>query len=92
MTRCCVLHCELDSEALSSWSGQLKDVRDERRIIALRLIASGQTALEVAKVIALNERTVRVWVAKFNDGGIESLGYAKPPGGKKRLTSEQEAE
>lgn len=92
MTRHCVLHRAIDSMDLSSLGDQLKDSRVERRIIALRLISSGQQAIDVAKIVGVNERTVRVWVSNFNRTGIESLGYAKHPGAKRHLTPMEEEE
>ena len=92
MTRRCVLHHALDSECLSSLGDQIKKPRVERRIIALRLIAAGQQAIEIAKILDVNERTIRTWVSKFNQDGIKALGYIKPLGGKKHLTSAEEEE
>ena len=92
MTRRCALHRELDSECLSFLGEQIKKPRVERRIIALRLIASGQQAIDIAKILDVNERTVRTWVSKFNQDGIKTLGYIKPLGGKPHLTHAEEKE
>jgi transposase len=92
MTRRCVLHREIESVDMSFLGDQRKDSRVERRIIALRLISSGQQAIEVAKIVGVDERTVRVWVANFNRTGVESLRYARHPGPRSHLTSAQEEE
>jgi len=92
MTRHCILHRELDSDCLSSLGDQINKPRVERRIIALRLIAAGQQAIDVAKILYVNERTIRTWVTKFNQDGIKALGYIKPLGGKKQLTPDEEGE
>jgi len=44
-----------------------------RRLDAIRLAALGYTAAEVAERVFLSERQVRVWVARYNDGGTDAL-------------------
>jgi transposase len=87
-----VLQYALDSSVLSSLGERRKDARVERRIIALRQISLGRTAQEAADVVGVSEKTVRSWVAAFNNEGIDSAVYDKYKGGAHHLTPEQEAE
>lgn len=66
--------------------------RVERKIIALRMVAQGQTAQKAADAIAVGEATVRRWVAAFNDQGIASLPYARHPGATPKLSPKQQEE
>ena len=92
MSRRCILVGSVAEEELSSLGCRRKEARVERRVVALRLIASGQLAKDVAPVIGVNEKTVREWVKSFNHKGVASLRCDTKKGSKPHLTPEQEAE
>ena len=89
--RLVLLH-SLDSSALASLAERRKDARVERRIIALRQISLGRTAQEAADVVGVSERTIREWVAAFNEEGTASLLYDKYKGAIPHLTAQQREE
>jgi Transposase and inactivated derivatives len=84
--------CGFDKSLLSELGDALHDARVERRIIALRMVASGQRAQEVGQAVSVDERTVRVWVKEFNRNGVESLRYERYTGAKPQLPPEKESE
>jgi transposase len=65
---------------------------ERRRLLAARRVSEGRPAAEVARVLGVNERTVRGWVKQYEAGGAAALAAKRHPGPKPRLTPEQEAE
>jgi transposase len=49
------------------------DARMARRIQGIRLAARGMTGPEIVEILGVARRTVQVWVAKYNQGGLEAL-------------------
>jgi len=92
MSKRLVLTRPLDSSVLDSLGERRKDARVERRIIALRQVALGRKAEETAQTVGVNEKTIREWVAAFNDKGVSSLLYDNHRGRIPHLTPEQEEE
>lgn len=64
--------------------------RVARRLTAVRLALLGRTAPEVAEQVLLSERSVRAWIARYNDGGTDALIDRPGRGRKKPLTDDQE--
>lgn len=64
--------------------------RVARRLSAVRLALLGHTAPEVAEQVLLSERSVRAWVARYNDGGADALTDRPGRGRKAPLTSDQQ--
>lgn len=60
--------------------------------MAVRRVAEGWPAAEVARFPEVHERTVRRWAAAHAAGGAAALAARPHPGPKPRLTAEQEAE
>ncbi len=61
-----------------------------RRLSAVRLALLGHTAADVGARVLLSERRVRVWVARYNDGGTDALADRSGRGRKPPLTDDQE--
>ena len=92
MSRRCILVGSVAEAELSSLGARRKEARVERRVVALRLIASGQLAKDIAPAVGVNEKTVREWVKAFNHKGVASLRCDSYKGSKPHLTAGQEAE
>jgi transposase len=69
-----------------------RDADQVRRLLAIAAVYEGQNRSEAARVGAMDRQTLRDWVHRFNAAGPEGLIARKPPGVKRRLTGEQEAE
>jgi transposase len=63
-----------------------------RRLLAIAAVYEGKDRSEAARVGAMDRQTLRDWVHRFNAAGPDGLIDRKPPGVKRRLTVEQEAE
>lgn len=61
-----------------------------RRLSAVRWALLGHAAPDVAARVLLSERSVRAWVARYNDGGTGALADRPGRGRKKALTDGQE--
>lgn len=61
-----------------------------RRLAAVRLALLGRTAPQIAGEVLLSERSVRAWVARYNDGGPDALADRAGRGRKGPLTPDQE--
>ena len=63
-----------------------------RRLVAIAAIYEGKDRAQAARIGAMDRQTLRDWVLRFNAAGPAGLIDRKPPGVKRRLTAEQEAE
>lgn len=63
-----------------------------RRLLAIAAVYEGKDRSAAARAGAMDRQTLRDWVHRFNAAGPEGLIDRKPPGVKRRLTVEQEAE
>ena len=92
MPRRCTLNRSIDESELASLGENRKNARVERRILALRMIAAGQLAVDIAPIVGVDERTVRDWVQKYNSEGVSSLRYDACKGSQSHLSPEAEEE
>ncbi len=65
--------------------------RVSRRLLAVRAAVLGRTAVEAGAAALMSERSARGWVARYNEGGAESLADRPGRGRKAPLTPEQES-
>lgn len=66
----------------------------ELRRVAVNLVLSGKTRVEVAKAVGVNRRFVGEWVAAYNEKGdaaLAGLRRGRRPGEQKALSKQQEA-
>lgn len=66
-----------------------RDSREKIRWQALRLVKMGMAARKAAKIIGCNEKSVRTWVSKYNNNGIDAMRNRKPPGRRPKLSIKQ---
>ena len=64
-----------------------------RRMLAIALVLEGQPRAVAARFCGMDRQTLRDWVHRYNDEGVEGL-YNRPKqnGPRSRLSSEQEAQ
>jgi transposase len=70
----------------------VRDGDQVRRLLAVAAVYEGKERTEAAQIGAMDRQTLRDWVHRFNAEGPDGLIDRKPPGVKRRLTAEQEAE
>ena len=71
---------------------KVKDAAQARRLLALGAVADGHSRAEAAKVGGMDRQTLRDWVHRFNDGGIDALTNKYAGGPPRKLTELQELE
>lgn len=69
-----------------------RDGDQVRRLLAVAAVYEGKDRAAAAQIGAMDRQTLRDWVHRFNAAGPDGLIDRKPPGVKRRLTAEQEAE
>jgi putative transposase len=75
-----------DRQALDKLlSSGVQQVRVVLRALALRQLASGCSAAEVAPVVGMTGKAVRSIARRYREGGLERALYEKARPGKKRL-------
>lgn len=72
---------------------KIKDASLRVRVTAVRLVMEGYLGKDVAKMINLCRQSVALYVARFNEGGLDHLLDRRlPPGHMPFLTEEQQQE
>lgn len=66
------------------------DVAAARRMLALALVLEGKSRSEAAISCGMDRQTLRDWVHRYNAEGLEGLHNRTAPGGKPKLSPEQE--
>ena len=89
MRPCVRLTRDLDLEGIKALEGASNDVRERRRLTAIRLCNQGYKTPEICKILGVTKSSVQRWVKKFNSGGLEALRSRKLPGKARWLTDEQ---
>jgi transposase len=69
-----------------------QDADQVRRLLAIAAVYEGKDRAAAAQIGAMDRQTLRDWVHRFNAAGPDGLIDRQPPGVKRRLTAEQEAE
>lgn len=71
-------------------SRSVKDSAQARRCLALAAVADGLSRTDAAKAGGMDRQTLRDWVHRFNDEGIDGLKDRHAGAPPRKLTSEQE--
>lgn len=83
---------ELDAGGLRRAAARSDNAGASRRMLALALVLDGRTRTEAAELCGMDRQTLRDWVHRYNEFGLPGLSDRTPPGAKRRLSGEQEAE
>ena len=78
-------------ELLSCVKGQREDHGVARRANALLLLDDGMSCAQIAKVLFLDDDTVRSWHKQYLAEDWEAVAYDEWKGGQSRMTIAQEA-
>ena len=71
---------------------RVKDAAQARRLLALGAVADGYSRAEAAKAGGMDRQTLRDWVHRFNEGGVEALINRHAGAPPRKLTPAQELE
>lgn len=84
---------ELSAGARRAAASRSEDADAARRMLAIALVTEGWSRQDAAKACAMDRQTLRDWVIRYNEAGLEGLhnrsGRNGPP---PRLSEEQRAE
>lgn len=83
---------EAEQGAIQQREGETKDVRELKRLQAVRLYGSGQSMRAVVNVAGSSRRTVQRWVQDYQEGGLAGLKPRWQGANAKKLSDEQRAE
>ena len=86
------LRADWDAAGVRAAARSAQDGDQVRRLLAIAAVYEGKDRAAAAKIGAMDRQTLRDWVHRFNAAGPAGLIDRKPPGVKRRLTAEQEAE
>lgn len=67
------------------------NAKQTRRLLAIALVLEGAPRAEAARQTGMDRQTLRDWVHRFNDLGIDGLISRRPPGRTAKLTTAQMA-
>lgn len=80
------------ASALRSFATRSRDVAQSRRLLALAMVLDGGSRLEAARQAGMDRQTLRDWVHRYNEAGVDGLLSRQPPGPAPKLTEAQMAE
>ncbi|MDQ0469669.1 transposase [Labrys wisconsinensis] len=80
------------SAELRALSGRCRDGAQVRRLLALALVLEGRSRTEAAALNGMDRQTLRDWVQRYNDLGVEGLTSRSSPGRAPALSEHQMAE
>ena len=87
-----ITRTELDAADLRAAAARSQDAAAARRMLGLALVLEGYGRSEAARAAGMDRQTLRDWVHRYNQSGLEGLKNrperGKPP---RKLTAEQEA-
>jgi len=86
------LRVDFGAAEMRSLAGRTKDANQVRRLLALAAVYDGKRREEAACIGGMDRQTLRDWAHRFNQLGPEGLLDRKAPGGKPKLSADQQAE
>ena len=67
------LRADYSAEALRALARRTKDVNQSRRLLSLAAVRDGMDRRSAAKIGGMDRQTLRDWVIRYNEHGIEGL-------------------
>ena len=85
-----ITRMDLSAAELRARTARMEDAGAVRRALAIALVMEGASREEAARVSGMDRQTLRDWVHRYNDNGLDGLSNRHAPGRKPVLTEEQE--
>ena len=70
---------------------RVKDAAQARRLLAIAAVLDGATREDAGKIGGMDRQTLRDWVIRFNDQGLDGLINKSSPGAPGKLSKEHKA-
>jgi transposase len=87
-----ITRAEHTAAELRALSSRCSDGAQVRRLLALALVLDGHSRTEAARLSGMDRQTLRDWVHRYNDEGVEGLKSRSIPGRTPVLSEQQKAE
>jgi transposase len=87
-----IIRTDHTSGALRAFAGKCRDGAQVRRLLALAMVLDGHPRSEAASSNGMDRQTLRDWVHRYNEAGVEGLKTRPIPGRTPFLTEQQMAE
>lgn len=86
------LRTDYTSAELRRLANRSKNANQSRRLLSLAAVMDGMNRTEAAKIGGMDRQTLRDWVHRFNEHGLDGLLDRHGGGNPNRLSPEQKAE
>ena len=87
-----ITRTEHSAAALRGEARRAKDSDQARRLLALALVLEGASRTAAARTAGMDRQTLRDWVIRYNDEGVDGLRDRLRPGRPRQLDDMQLAE
>lgn len=87
-----ITRTELSAEELRLAARQSRDTWQARRLLAIALVLDGVSRTEAARAAGMDRQTLRDWVIRYNEEGVEGLRDRPRSGRPARLGPAQRAD
>lgn len=87
-----ITRMENTAAELRAMAGKCSDAAQVRRLLAIALVLGGDPRHSAAEQAGMDRQTLRDWVHRYNDAGVDGLRSRKSPGRAAFLTEAQRAE
>ena len=77
---------------LRAIAARSKDTAQTRRLLAIAMVLEGASRLDAARQAGMDRQTLRDWVHRYNEAGVDGLVSRVAPGATPKLTEAQMAE
>jgi len=89
MAAVAITRTELDSAGLRAAAAGSSDAKQGRRLLALAMVLDGHPRLLAAQAGGMNRQTLRDWVHRYNEHGVEGLRDTRNKGRAPALSADQ---
>ena len=86
-----ITRVEHDADTLRQHAGRVGAAPVARRLLALALVLEGHSRAEAAQVCGMDRQTLRDWVIRYNEQGIDGLSDRPHGGGATSKLSDEES-
>ena len=88
-----ITRLDVSAAELREAAGRTQDAKASRRMLAIALVLDGWSREEAAETCAMDRQTLRDWVHRYNESGLEGLtDRPRRNGPRPRLSVEQQAQ
>jgi len=87
-----ITRTEYSADDLRREAARARDPAAARRMLAIAMLLEGASRADAARLCGMDRQTLRDWVHRYNEAGLEGLYNRTSPGRQRALSPEQEAE